>query len=76
MMHLFLCNPTAYIYRFLHTRVMKRYLSLCCSVTFLRVHLTMLCCNKAVLMVWLGLSTKTTWFGLGKDHVLVANKHD
>ena len=27
-------------------------------------------CDSAVVKVWLGLGTKTTWLGLGKDHDL------
>lgn len=28
------------------------------------------CCDNAVVKIWLGLSTKTTWLELGIDHVL------
>lgn len=27
------------------------------------------CCDNAVLMLWLGLGTETTWLGFGEDHV-------
>lgn len=32
----------------------------------------MLCCDNAVLMIWLGSDTKNTQLGLGKDHVLAS----
>lgn len=40
------------------------YLFSCCNFTFLRVIFSNLCCDKTVLMFWLGLGTKATWLGL------------
>lgn len=37
------------------------------------VLLSVLCCDKAVLVDCLGLGTKTQWLDLGKDHVLAWN---
>lgn len=41
---------------------------------FLYVQFSILCCDSAVLKVWLGLGIKTTSLGLGKDHVLSLEK--
>ena len=32
---------------------------------------SLLCCDNAVLMVWLGVGTTFPWVGLGKDKVLL-----
>ena len=43
---------------------------ICCDFMFLQVQFSVLCCDNAVLMLRLGLGTKSTWIGLEKDHVL------
>ena len=40
-----------------------------CSVVYL-LNNYVLRCDNAVVKVWLGLGTKTTWLGLGKDRGL------
>lgn len=38
--------------------------------TLVEVQFPILCGGNAVFMIWLGLATKPTWLGLGKDHEL------
>lgn len=48
--------------------------SLCCNFPFLQVHISILSCMLYVfLMIWLGLCTKHTWLGRGKDCLSAEN---
>lgn len=40
------------------------------TLSFFTLQFSNLLCDNNVLKVWLGLSIKTTWYGLGKDPVL------
>lgn len=33
------------------------------------VQLSILCCDDAIFMLWLGLGKETNWLWLGKDHI-------
>lgn len=37
------------------------------------VQISILCCDNAVLLLWLGFGTKTPWLGLGKAQGLISN---
>ena len=40
------------------------------AMHFFMLHVSIVCCDQNILMVWLGKGTKTTWLGLLRiDHV-------
>lgn len=49
---------------FCKPQIWKLYISLCRNFTILQVRISISCCDKVVLMVSLGLGTKTTWLKL------------